>query len=192
MSKKCTSTTRVPYSLHFPLLSFTKQRGWTPKSKPRIFSSTQFRRHDASAPRRPITAALGARAEARIEAHALFARRPALSRCGGLSPVSGARGVGWTGRHPTSPPTAPLMLSSHPASPSLRQRHCAPAPCASERSGPGAHAAVRWILGQSPALPKPSCVRAPNPRESMRQEQLYAPALLDILLLFGPWPLPLY
>ena len=74
-----------------------------------------------------------ARAEARIEAHALFARRPALSRCGGLSPVSGARGVGWTGRHPTSPPTAPLMLSSHPASPSLRLRHCAPAPCASER-----------------------------------------------------------
>ena len=39
VSKKCTSTTRVPYSLHFPLLSFTKQRGWTPKSKPRIFSS---------------------------------------------------------------------------------------------------------------------------------------------------------
>ena len=31
-----------------------------------------------------------------------------------------------------------------------------------------------------------------NHRESMRQEQLYAPALLDILLLFGPWPLPLY
>jgi hypothetical protein len=31
-----------------------------------------------------------------------------------------------------------------------------------------------------------------NHRESMRQEQLYAPALLGILLLFGPWPLPLY
>ena len=29
VSKKCTSMTRVPYSLHFPLLSFTKQRGWT-------------------------------------------------------------------------------------------------------------------------------------------------------------------
>ena len=42
VSKKCTSMTRVPYykySLHFPLLSFTKQRGWTPKSKPRIFLS---------------------------------------------------------------------------------------------------------------------------------------------------------
>jgi hypothetical protein len=44
---------------------------------------------------------------------------------------------------PHLPPTAPLMLSSHPASPSLRLRHCAPAPCASERGGPGAHAAVR-------------------------------------------------
>ena len=39
VSKKCTSTTRVPYSLHFPLLSFTKQGGRTPKSKPRIFLS---------------------------------------------------------------------------------------------------------------------------------------------------------
>eukprot|EP01047_Picozoa_sp_COSAG01_P071150 COSAG01_NODE_10968_length_2037_cov_6.792054_3_plen_51_part_01 len=39
VSKKCTSTTRLPYSLHFPLLSFTKQGGWTPKSKPRIFLS---------------------------------------------------------------------------------------------------------------------------------------------------------
>jgi hypothetical protein len=44
---------------------------------------------------------------------------------------------------PHLPPTAPLMLSSHPASPSLRLRHCAPAPCASERGGPGAHAAGR-------------------------------------------------
>jgi hypothetical protein len=34
VSKKCTSTTRLPYSLHFPLLSFTKQGGRTPKSKP--------------------------------------------------------------------------------------------------------------------------------------------------------------
>eukprot|EP01047_Picozoa_sp_COSAG01_P063580 COSAG01_NODE_8261_length_2852_cov_6.151471_3_plen_88_part_01 len=39
VSKKCTSTTQLPYSLHFPLLSFTKQGGWTPKSKPRIFLS---------------------------------------------------------------------------------------------------------------------------------------------------------
>jgi hypothetical protein len=39
VSKKCTSTTRLPYSLHSPLLSFTKQGGRTPKSKPRIFSS---------------------------------------------------------------------------------------------------------------------------------------------------------
>ena len=29
-------------------------------------------------------------------------------------------------------------------------------------------------------------------RESIRQEQIYAPALVDTLFLFGPWPLPLY
>jgi hypothetical protein len=28
--------------------------------------------------------------------------------------------------------------------------------------------------------------------ESTRQEQPHAPALIDSLLLFGPWPLPLY
>jgi hypothetical protein len=59
------------------------------------------------APRRDLSRHREARAEARIEAHALFARRPALSRCGGLSPVSRACGVvvgPWaTGRHPTAP-----------------------------------------------------------------------------------------
>jgi hypothetical protein len=60
---------------------------------------------------------VGARAEACIEARALFTRRPAVTRCGGLSPVSKSPRRWLDGAAPHLPPTAPLMLQQPPRQP---------------------------------------------------------------------------